>query len=409
MNELLDKDILILAHFSQAPWELGNGRFCYLADLMSLHGANVELMTSSFSHKSKTQRKNALIKEIDVEYKFTMLYEPSYYGNISLNRYYSHYIFGRNIKKYLRHRQKPDALYCAVPSLDAAYVAAKYSKKNRIPLIIDVQDLWPEAFKMVFRLPYIGDLILYPIKKRADAIYRMADDIIAVSETYAQRAMSVNSKCLEPLIVFLGTDSERYNTFIARKQNERSNYEEIWVAYVGTLGYSYDLYSVIDAIKILDEKGAYTIRLIVMGDGPLRNSFEEYSKHCRIKATFTGHLSYELMITQLTSCDIAINPIRKKAAQSIINKHADYAIAGLPVLNTQESLEYRQMIDKYEMGLNCENGNPNDIATKLELLCGSSELRKSMGSNSRMVFSELFDRSKTYSSIISRISCCIGK
>ena len=44
------------------------------------------------------------------------------------------------------------------------------------------------------------------------------------------------------------------------------------------------------------------------------------------------------MVGMLGVCDIAVNSISKGAAQSIINKHGDYAAAGLPVVNTQESL-----------------------------------------------------------------------
>ena len=40
-------------------------------------------------------------------------------------------------------------------------------------------------------------------------------------------------------------------------------------------------------------------------------------------------MSYEDMVQTLVQCDIAVNPIIKGAAQSIINKVGDYAAAGL--------------------------------------------------------------------------------
>lgn len=66
----------------------------------------------------------------------------------------------------------------------------------------------------------------------------------------------------------------------------------------------------------------------------------------------------------LKSCDIAVNPIMHGAAQSIINKHADYAASGIPVLNTQESKEYRKLVDEYKMGFNCDSNDANDLAKK---------------------------------------------
>lgn len=45
---------------------------------------------------------------------------------------------------------------------------------------------------MVFHIPIISNIIFYPLKKMADNVYKSADDIIAVSETYVNRAEKVN-------------------------------------------------------------------------------------------------------------------------------------------------------------------------------------------------------------------------
>lgn len=62
------------------------------------------------------------------------------------------------------------------------------------------------------------------------------------------------------------------------------------------------------------------------------------------------------MCALIDSCDIVVNPITGGAAASIINKHADYAACGHPVVNSQEANEYRKLVEEYDMGLNCENG-----------------------------------------------------
>lgn len=54
--------------------------------------------------------------------------------------------------------------------------------------------------------------------------------------------------------------------------------------------------------------------------------------------------SYPEMCGRLVACYIAVNPITHGAAQSIINKHGDYAASGLPVVNTQECEEYRNLV-----------------------------------------------------------------
>lgn len=391
------KDVLLIAHFCSDFDGKGNNRFNYLAELLAKNDFAVELVTSDFSHNKKLKR-DELINH--AKYQITFVSETGYQKNVSLKRFYSHYIMGRNLKKYLKTRKKPDVIYCAVPSLDIAKVAAKYAQKNKIRFIIDVQDLWPEAFKMVFYVPILSDIIFYPMQRQADYIYAAADEIIAVSQTYTDRAFRVNKKCKEAHSIFLGTELAYFDRVAKADKLIDKPTDEIWLAYIGTLGHSYDLTCVIDALKILQDKGIKNVKFVVMGDGPLKSKFEDYAKEQGIYAEFTGSLDYGKMVGILTACDIAVNPISQGAAQSIINKHGDYAAAGLPVLNSQECLEYRILVNEYQMGLNCENNNPTDLAKNLLKLCEDEDLRKTMGCNSRRLAVGRFDRKKSYLKIL---------
>lgn len=393
----MNKDILIIAHFCSDFDGKGNNRFNYIANLLANEHFDVELVTSDFSHNKKNKRGKVQAKH---NYKITLISEPGYLKNVSLKRFYSHYIMGRNLKKYLESRKKPDVIYCAVPSLDVAWVAAKYAKKNNIRFVIDIQDIWPEAFRMIFHIPVLSNLVFYPMQKKAELIYKTADEIIAVSGTYANIALNKNNKCKVAHEVFLGTDLAHFDKLAEDSKFIDKPEGEIWLAYVGTLGHSYDITCVIDALKILKDKGIINIKFIVMGDGPLKNKFENYTREKGIYAQFTGRLDYGKMVGILVNCDIAVNPISKGAAQSIINKHGDYAAAGIPVLNTQECKEYSLLIEHYESGINCINSDSIDLADKLLMLYSDDKLRKTMGVNSRRLAEDKFDRNKSYKTII---------
>lgn len=393
----MKKKILIIANFTKLPWEKGNSRFPYIINLIDKEKYDVELVTSSFSHGDKRQREKQP-EDMNLDYKITLIDEPGYKKNISLKRFYSHHVFAKNVEKHLGQIEKPDVIYCAVPSLDVAKVAAKYAENNDIKFIIDIQDLWPEAFKMVFNVPVISDIIFYPMKKTADYIYSKASSIVAVSKTYANRAAIVNKKFEKKLSVFLGTDLDYFDE--AHKMFEIVPFDDVVrIAYIGTLGSSYDIKCVIDSIKILNNKGIKNILFVVMGNGPLQEDFEAYSKEMDVNCDFTGRMAYEEMVGKLCSCDIAVNPIRKGSAGSIINKVGDYAAAGLPVVNTQESKEYRKLVEDYQIGFNVENGNAIELAEKLELLYKDESLRKRLGKNNRRLAEEKFDRARTYKEI----------
>lgn len=397
------KKVIIIANYVNFSWEKGNCRFIYLLNNLDCCNNEIELITTNFCHYKKEKRKNIKKFTDNLKYKVTLINEPGYKKNISLKRIYSHYVLGINLKKYLlKLKYKPDVIYCAVPSLDIAKVATQYAKKNNIKLIIDIQDLWPEAFKMVFKIPVLSDIIFFPMRKKADYIYSNADEIVAVSETYVNRALEVNKKTKNGTSVFLGTDLDIFDKYA--KENRIYYYDNIIrIVYIGTLGMSYDIKSVIDAIKILNDKGIKNIKFVVMGDGPLKQEFEEYAEEKQIDTEFTGRLEYEKMVGLLCSCDIAVNPIIGTSVASIINKVGDYAAAGIPVINTQNSQEYIDLLVKYHAGLNCKPNNSSDIANKLEYLIINKKELKELGAGNRKLAEELFDRKKTYKKIISLI------
>ena len=390
-------DILILADFLGPLDGTFNSRFLYLGDMLAKEH-EVEIVTSDFDHGAKAYFDYEIEKH---DFKITMLHEGAYPTNVCLQRFYGHYVWGRNVRKYLAGRKKPDVIFCAIPTLMASYEAAKYCEKNGIRFVIDIQDLWPEAFQMVFNVPVLSQIIFAPFNFLANGIYKRADGICGVSDTYCERALKVNKKCKKGTTVFLGTELDTFDQYAAGTPIIPDKEGEVRLAYCGTLGASYDLTCVIDAIEKL---GDPNLHFVVMGDGPKKEEFETRAKEKKINATFTGRLQYEAMCCLLSHCDITINPIMHLAAQSIINKHADYAASGLPVISTQESEEYRKLVEDYDMGFNCENGNIAELADKLGALIKDPQLRKRMGRNARKCASEKFDRKRTYKHLIKEIT-----
>lgn len=389
------KKVLILAHFCNDFDTKGNNRFNYLANMLSQF-CEVELLTTDFSHRKKAYRDKNIP---NLSYKVTMLHEKPYKKNISLGRLRAHSVFGKSVKKYLLSlSQKPDVIYCAVPSPDAACAAAQYANKNKIKFIIDVQDLWPEAFLLALNIPPL----FYPMKRKADKIYSLADEIVAVSQQYCDRAKKVNTKVKTTYPVFIGTNLSQFDKNVLENEAKRDAHN-FTIAYAGSLSKSYDIRCAIDATAILNEQGYKNIKLLVMGDGPFRESFMQYAKDKKINAVFTGHLPYPQMCAELSKCDASLNLIVGGAAQSIINKHADYSASGIPVINSQECSEYRELVENYEMGFNCENENPQDMAQKIKMLIDDPQLKIRMGQNARRCAEEKFDRQLTYKQILNLI------
>lgn len=377
------KKMAMIVPFSDLPNESGNCRFLYLCELLK-DKFEITFITSSFSHIRKIQREK---KTFSLDYPIVYIDEPGYSKNISIKRFLSHQKMAKNLNIYLSQHHF-DIVYCAIPDLNIAEVACKYAKKINAKYVIDVQDLWPEAFEMIVPFPFL----FYKYRKQANAIYENADLIVAVSETYAERVKS-NNTTAEKIVAYLGTDLNEIEKHFKLVCPINKNQNEFWVAYVGTLGHSYDISVVIEAMKYVNSN----IRFIVMGDGPLKTTFENAAVNTN--TYFTGRLDYAEMISILKNCDVAVNPIQPNAAQSIINKVGDYAACGLCVINTQKNQEYCNLLDQYQAGFNVEN-NGECIREKIEYLYSNPQICKEMGKNNRQLAEDKFNRSKEYLKIV---------
>src|SRR5699024_855575 len=93
-------------------------------------GYNVEIIASTFYHKTKKHRGFSGKDVTTDEYNVTLIHEPGYPKNICLQRIKSSKILSKNIMKYLSTRKVPDLIYCPTTPLDIASKVSDYCKKN---------------------------------------------------------------------------------------------------------------------------------------------------------------------------------------------------------------------------------------------------------------------------------------
>lgn len=391
-------DLLIISNYWHFPSEKSSSRYHSIAEMAVENGLDVEVLTSSFYHTKKAHRN--INNEYDCNYKYTFVSELAYKKNISFKRLIGHYCFKRNVLNYLKKRKKPDVIYLFVPPTGLGKSVVKYAKRHNIKIVIDILDLWPEAFNMF--IPKFLSFMLYPMKKQADYIYKNADNIVAVSKNYLNRAKLLNSNNCNGKAVYIGIDLDVFDS-VAKKAPVKSN-SHIKLAYIGMLGHSYDIISVMDAMNDLRENGFNNLEFIVMGDGPLKEKFEKYAQSKNLPVVFKGRLSYEKMINELVNCDIAVNVLNNKSAAGIINKHADYLAAGLPIINVQPDMEFNDLLANYNAGIGYCNCCITDLAEAIKTLSIDEQLRKEMKLNSRKLAEEKFNRNFTYQAIIDLIT-----
>lgn len=392
------KKILLIINQTALPGERSYTRYLSLYNLLNEVGYDVRIVTSIFNHYDKEVRDSKQFFEKYPNFQVSFIKEPGYKKNVSVKRFLSQCVFALNLKWWIeRNGQEYDVVFMTVPTNEGAVVVGNYCNKHNIPYIVNVEDLWPEAMSLFIKPAILYQIVTRPMKWVADKAYSQANAITAVSQQYLERAKKVNNKSTQEAVVYLGTVLSKFDMG-AEKYSEIFNKPEgeFWIAYIGTLGLSYDINTFIDAVHLLHKKGYAHIRAKILGRGPYERKFKRYARNIGADIDFVGFMPYEKMAGCLTKCDVMINAIKRDAAQSVVNKVGDYFASGKPTLNSCVQPEMRKLILDYNTGLNYEAENRESLVDSILTLYNNPELCKQLGKNARRLAEELFDRKNSY-------------
>ena len=391
--------------------EKGYTRFRYLCEFLVKKGYEVDLITTTFQHWEKKQRDLESVDQKSYPFGIKFIYEPGYRKNIDLRRVRSHRIAAENLRKLLEKEGDYDLIYAEIPPNDVALAAAEYAHRNKIPFVADVNDLWPEAMRMVFDIPIVSDLLFYPLKRDAEKVYSLTSGVIGTSDEYRDRPFLNQKRDVLKETVYVGNEISVFDREAEQHADEVQKEEgTFWVTYAGTIGTSYDIRTVVLAAEELMKQGKTKIRFQILGDGPTREMLENLAKERKIQnVKFTGYVPYEQMAAYLVKSDVLINSFVRKAPQSIVTKIGDYLAAGKPMINTCMSPEFRKKVEQDGFGINIEPEDVRELVNAVEWMYENEAERNDMGNRARKIAEEQFDRPVSYGKIEAMISSLITK
>lgn len=391
--------------------EKGYTRFRYLCEFLVKKGYEVDLITTTFQHWEKKQRNLESVDQKSYPFGIKFIYEPGYRKNIDLRRVRSHRIAAENLRKLLEKEGDYDLIYAEIPPNDVALAAAEYAHRNKIPFVADVNDLWPEAMRMVFDIPIVSDLLFYPLKRDAEKVYSLTSGVIGTSDEYRDRPFLNQKRDVLKETVYVGNEISVFDREAERHADEVQKEDgTFWVTYAGTIGTSYDIRTMVLAAEELMKQGKTKIRFQILGDGPTREILENLAKERKIQnVKFTGYVPYEQMAAYLVKSDVLINSFVRKAPQSIVTKIGDYLAAGKPMINTCMSPEFRKKVEQDGFGINIEPEDVRELVNAVEWMYENEAERNDMGNRARKIAEEQFDRPVSYGKIEAMISSLIAK
>lgn len=391
--------------------EQGYTRFRSICEMLADAGHEVDLITTTFQHWEKRQRDVNQIRRDQYKFRIRFIYEPGYRKNVDLLRIFSHKVAATKLKKLLEKTGDYDLIYAEIPPNNVALTAAEYAHKRGIPFIADVNDLWPEAMRMVIDVPVLSTLIFYPLQREAEKVYALASGVIGTSDEYRERPFQKRKRDIPKKTVYVGNELQVFDEgYEKNKDAVVKGEDEFWVSYAGTIGTSYDIRTMVLAAEELKKRGITNIRFKIMGGGPMKEELEQLAETRKTdNVEFVGYVPYDLMAAYLTKSDILVNSFVKKAPQSIVTKIGDYLAAGKPMINTCMSPEFRDKVKKDGFGVNIIPEDAGILADAVEALYQDPEKRQRMGERARLIAEEQFDRPKSYQEILRMIEELIKK
>lgn len=375
MQENRIENIWIVNH-SAIPPELGGlNRHYYFSKYLTDLGYNVRLIASSAIHNTDvniiTRREKVLFRDKkfgDVVYTF--LKTSDYHGN-GFSRIINLLQFPVRLLLHYKKLTRPDIIYTSSPSPFAAFAAIRLAKKMRVPLILEVRDLWPETLVVYGRYSRRNPVIwaMYRLEKW---MYKKADRLIFTFEGGAEYIKKQHwDKAIDLTKIYNvnnGVDLKEYHQNLQSQMTEAKTFNNggFKVVYTGSVRKAYSLGNLLDTAKIL--LGSHPdIRFLIWGDGNEKQALEERCRREGIgNVSFMGRVERSKIPAVLAQGDanlLHVNPLGDQGLAQYgcsPNKLFDYFASGKPTISNFKP-NY-DLIERHGCGVVAQESTPQGLA-----------------------------------------------
>lgn len=354
-------NIWIVNHYAIPPSMGGLVRHYYFSKYLQKKGHTVKIFTSSKIHNTDINMikdRSLYREEMEDGVEYTFVRSRDYKGN-GMDRVVNMMDLPFKTWKAMKlfyKKQKPDVIYTSSPDLFVAFFALRFGRKHKIPVVVEVRDLWPESIveynKISRKNPVIQ--ILYQLEKW---IYKKADQLIFTMEGGKEYICDKGWDKVVDLKkvnhVNNGVDLEEFEENYKKYQIEDPdlmNDSTFKVIYVGSIRQVNNLGTLVDAARYLkDDK---SIQILIYGDGTEKKKLEEECNANNLNVKFKGRVEKKYIPFILSHSDLNVINVRAAALNKYgcsWNKLFEYMASSKPIL-CNLPVKY-DLIKKYHLGI----------------------------------------------------------
>ena len=377
-----------------------------LSNSLISKGHEVTLWSANFDHFTKKHRyKGSRTINYNTNLQIKLIDSVGYKKNQGIKRLIDHAQLAFGLHFALKKMELPDIAFIGYPPIEVAWIMSRFLRKNNIPMVLDVKDMWPDVLLRALpsQVRGVGKLLLSPYYFLMNSTFKAATSISSISQDFLDQSIEIARRApnISDSVNYLTTISPNYT------DTEISNAQE-WLdrmgvidnkqtrcSFVGSLTSVFDWDCVIEAFKNSDTE------LVLAGDGPCFKDLKEKTQNIKnivMLGRITGIQSK--ILADRTNVFIAPYKSSLEFSQSLPNKFFDAMEYGKPLLSSVAG-SASQFIVKKNIGLIY-----SDISTlkmALNKLETSPDFFRQLGKNAVDAYDKDFSGQIVYEKIIDNL------
>lgn len=283
--------------------------------------------------------------------------------------------------------KRADVIYAYHPPLTVGVVAVIVRFFRRIPVVYDVQDMWPDTLRATAMVS--NELLLRTVGRVCEWVYRHVDQLVVLSPGFKESLVRQGVSASRIEIIYNWCD-ESSLALPATSTRNAAPAGHFRILFAGTMGKAQGLDSVLEAAALLQRRGA-GIHLVFMGGGIEKERLEGLAADLRLSnVSFLPPVPMRKVRAALEEADALLVHLRRDPlfAITIPSKTQAYMLAGKPILMAVPG-DATDLIQVSGCGVVAEAENPGSIAAAaMELAAIDPRERLLMGQRGRRYYEE---------------------
>jgi glycosyltransferase involved in cell wall biosynthesis len=272
--------------------------------------------------------------------------------------------------------KRADIMYAYHPPLTVGVAASMIRSLRRMPLVYDIQDMWPDTLRATGMLN--NPRLLKLINQLCNWVYCRVDRIVVISPGFKRLLVERNVPEDKIDIIYNWADEKSLISPVGELHPNFPRNSQFKIVFAGNIGKAQALDAVLDAAKILQNRKS-KVCFVIVGGGVDVSRLKLYAKNLSLdNLVFLPPVPMSEVGTILDAADALIVHLKKDPLFEITipSKTQAYMAVGKPLLMAVDG-DAADLVRQSNCGLIAESENSQSIANAAESLANmcSSDLQ----------------------------------